>query len=69
MTQGEKIDILLERTARIDERTEHMEKTQEKHESRLNAVESRPAEKWKTVVSTAIATTIATILTYFAQKH
>lgn len=64
----EKINNLAESVARLAFSMEQMNKELEKQGTRLEAIESAPAENWRAVVKTVVTVVVTAFVTYILSK-
>ena len=64
----EKINNLAESISKMAVVMEGVQKELEKHGKRLEAIESEPAEKWRTIVKTVITVLVSAAATYLITK-
>ena len=65
------MDTINELTASVQllaVRMEAMQKEMEKQGARLETIEQEPADKWRSVVKTAVTVVVSALVTYFLTK-
>lgn len=65
------MDTINELTASVQllaVRMEAMQKEMEKQGTRLETIEQEPADKWRSVVKTAVTVVVSALVTYFLTK-